>query len=179
MGRKKVEINTICGERLSIALKEAHMDQKTLAAKLNYTQQHISGIINGKRNMSPAMAEAVSGIIPSASAEWLLGLSDYRSDSEKAISTLCEVRDEWRSRLEAVQVLAYLAGYEIDLYTDGKSEHDIKTVIQSVKEGYKIRRDGEILGYCKLERFNLIALECQELVEHRIKSYLREVSGNG
>lgn len=178
MGRKKVEINKIRGENLRMLLNENGMAQKELAEKIGYTKEHISYIINGKRNLREDAAKAIVGLFPPTRFEWLMGYDGYKTETEKALSEFNDWNNEWKVRLNAVRMLAYLSGYEIDLFPDEK-EHDIEIALKCVKDGYKIIKDGAIVGYCPIDRFNLLALDIQELAEQRIKSFLREVSDNG
>ena len=60
MGRKKVEINPESGKRLSAWLKRIDMTQGELASITDYTQQHISAIINGKKHLSYDVAKLIA-----------------------------------------------------------------------------------------------------------------------
>ena len=59
MSRKRVEVNPIRGKRLKMLLTENGIDQQELADKIGYTKEHISYIINGRRNLTEEAAQAV------------------------------------------------------------------------------------------------------------------------
>ena len=177
MGRKKCEINKIRGERLRQLLSERGVDQKELARKIGYTSEHLSYIVNGKRNLTEDAARSIVSLFPPTRFEWLMGFDDYQTAAEKEVSEFNEFRSEWGARIHAVQMLAYLSGYSIELFSE--DEHNVETIIHSVKKGYKITKGGVVMGCCPIERFNLLALDIQELSEQRIKSFLREISDNG
>lgn len=179
MSRKRTEINPVRGERLRQLLSEQGVDQKDLAEEIGYTKEHISYIINGKRNLTEDAARAIVQMFPPTRFEWLMGYDGYKTETEKMLSEFNDFNNEWKTRLRAVRVLAYLSGYNIELFSDEENEHDVQTVLRAIKNGYKIIKDGVVVGFCPLERFNLLALDIQELTEQRIKSYLREVSENG
>ena len=181
MGRKKVEINPIRGKRLRELLEESGMEQQELAKKIGYTPEHISYICKGKRNLTSSAAEKIVKIFPSVSFDWLMGVSDYRTTTEKSLADFADWNSEWKRRLWAVRVLAFLAGYDIELFDKNteNGKEDVIYALEQLKQGYKIMKDGKVVATCPVERFNLLATECQELVEHRIKSYVREVSKDG
>ncbi len=178
MARKKTEVNAIRGERLGKLLKKNGIDQNDFAATIGYTEEHISYIINGKRNLTESAAKRVVSLIPGTRIEWLMGYDKYETEFEKGFSEFAEWDNEWKNRLNSVRVLAYLAGYEINLFPENNGM-DLDAVFSHIKSGYQISKDGKVLGHCPLEHFNLLALDIQELTEQRIKSYLREVSTDG
>ena len=88
MGRKKVIINPESGKRLSAWLKEANVTQAELAASLHYTQQHISNIATGQKNLGYDLAEYISENIPNREGEhvrieYLLGKDDFKTDGSR------------------------------------------------------------------------------------------------
>lgn len=176
MGRKKVEVNPIRGQRLKLLLSEHKMEQKELAEKINYTKEHISYIITGQRNLTEDAAKKIVALFPPTRFEWLMGFDNFRTENEKSLSLFNDWDTEWKQRLNSVRILAYLSGYEIELFEETEKKHNIEEILHAVKEGYKIIKDGRIVAICPIERFNLLALDCQELIEQRIKSYIREVS---
>ena len=56
MEKKSTKINTIRGERLKILLSEKGISQKDLAEKIGYTKEHVSYIVNGRRNFTAEAA---------------------------------------------------------------------------------------------------------------------------
>ena len=60
MGKKKRILNNESAQRLSDWLKEIGMTQTDLSKLINYSQQYISNVMNGKRPMTLEFAQRVS-----------------------------------------------------------------------------------------------------------------------
>ncbi len=91
MSRKPVKINPKSGERLNQWLKHIKMTQLALAEKTGYSQQLISGIITGKKNLTFDAAKLISektqgkeivGGVEKVRPEWLMCLDDYMTHQE-------------------------------------------------------------------------------------------------
>ena len=82
MARKKEEINPVSGLRLKSLLATKGITQKDFAAKLGYTEQHISQIIKGKRRLTAEMAHKVAEEF-SCRFEWLMGYDDFETLNER------------------------------------------------------------------------------------------------
>lgn len=83
MGRKKIEINTKRGERLKQLLSDGGMGQNELAAIIGYTKEHISYIINGRRNLTEEAAQAIIKQFSGTRIEWLMGYDDYKTEGDR------------------------------------------------------------------------------------------------
>lgn len=88
MGRKMTAINADRGQRLKILLAESGMRQDELADKIGYTKEHISYIVNGKRNLTEDAARAIIRLFPETRIEWLMGYDDCRTEKEKKPASL-------------------------------------------------------------------------------------------
>ena len=110
-----------------------------------------------------------------------MGVDDFKSEYERGINEFVQWGEENSSRRNAVKALAFLSGYEIvDLWDyAGKNGKPIEELFDFQKQGMQIKKDGELLAYISADKFNLLALDIQELAELRIKSYLREVDESG
>lgn len=179
MSKPRQEINPQSGERLKNLCKEQGITQTKLAEQINVTPNTLSKICKGKAPLTYRIADAIVKCYPLIRREWLMGLDEYKSQAEKSLAELSNFNTEWQQRLNAVKVLALLSGYEITLFNGENNKLSVDDALNAVKEGYKIYKDGQLLAVCPLERFNLLSMDCQELVEQRIKSYVREVSNNG
>ena len=62
MGKKKRILNNESAQRLSDWLSEINVNQTDLAGRINYSQQYISNVMNGKRPMSLEFAQRVSNV---------------------------------------------------------------------------------------------------------------------
>lgn len=144
MARKRTKINPIRGERLRLLLKENGMGQQELADKIGYTAEHISYIINGKRNLTEDAAESIVKIFPKTRIGWLLGYEDLETNSDLIIEKALEVIN---NRLSANKLMVFAAkflncrlsgseidgmGYEDAVVYDGtiKDDSDHKTDVQ-------------------------------------------------
>lgn len=84
MGRKHVEINPECGRRLKQLLIENDVKQGAFAAdQLHCHPQHISNIVNGRRSLTPEMAQDIAKVFPDIRVEWLLCEDDFKTEAEK------------------------------------------------------------------------------------------------
>lgn len=134
MGRKRVEINLECGERLSLILSERNMQQKELAEALKYTPQQISRIITGKAPMTEGFAhsvvelfksidreaalaemdelEPVEPVIETLRYEWLMCYDDFKTESER-ISYICQNDGNRESMIEQlIKLHGYSSAFE-------------------------------------------------------------------
>ena len=181
MGRKTVEINIIRGQRLKQVLADQKMKQRELADILDCTKEHISYIVTGKRNLTEEHAKKIVTLFPHIRLEWLMGYDDFKTDNEKGINEFIQWGAENTSRRNAVKALALLSGYEIVDIWDyaGKTGRPIEELFDFQRQGMQIKQDGKLLANIPVDKFNLLALDIQELAELRIKSYLREVEEIG
>lgn len=70
-----INLQKLCGERLSNVLKQKNIKQIDIANKLNLTPQHINYMCKGTRQMSYETAYKISKIC-GVRMEYLLGLDD-------------------------------------------------------------------------------------------------------
>ena len=89
MGRKVLEINPECGRRLEEWLKWSGYKAREVAEAIHYTPQHLSGVINGKKRMTPELAEAI------ASWVWEKQTEAHKNDSHLSFHIDRAVRAEW------------------------------------------------------------------------------------
>ncbi len=80
MGRQRIWINPICGERVKELCKLERISQRTLSEKLFISEQTISKITNGKASLTVNNAILIHKLFPSYRTEWLLGFDDYRTE---------------------------------------------------------------------------------------------------
>lgn len=122
MGRKRVRVNTIRGERLKKLLKEKGVDQQTLADMIGYSEEHISYIVNGKRNLTEDAAERIIELFPGTRLSWLLGCDDYETEDERVDSII----GRNHTRRDLICNLISLHGYAVsrsNLHPAGISCH--------------------------------------------------------
>ena len=142
MAKRRAEINPIRGKRLRQVLSEHKMDQRELAEKIGYTKEHISYIINGKRNLTPEAAEAIVKIFPDIRLGRLLGIEDCERDSDVIEAKMSEKI----MNLEATETLLKFSikysGYNIDWPESGNGVYTIDEIgIHSVESAEEFDRE--------------------------------------
>lgn len=155
--------------------RENRITQAKLAQKIGLTPEHFNRALHDGK-LTIKSAQKVADFF-NVRLQYVLGMDNFKTENEITIRDL----NDSRSKVQAVCTLAYLAGYEIDLFSDMTSDGKIEAekAISSLKEGYKIKKAGQILANCPLERFNLICQDILELTDQRIRSYIRETSNDG
>ncbi|MCD8384463.1 MAG: helix-turn-helix domain-containing protein [Clostridiales bacterium] len=119
MGRKRVEINPESGKRLNQWLTANNMTGKQLAERLNYTQQQISKIINGKANLTLDMAKQISelssdSLLDRVRVQWLMCQDDFMTGKDIVSAT---TENKFTKR-ELIENLLTLHGYLIEDITE-------------------------------------------------------------
>lgn len=158
--------------------KSNGLTQEKMAELIDVDKDYISKVERGERKLSQKRVKIIAkrfNVMP----EWLLGLSEHKTLTEKTLAETWAWRDEWHNRLNAIMTLAHYAGYEIELIPDSAQSSDENYILGCLNEGYKIIHNGKVIATCSCERFNLLALHIQDLVDVEIRSYLREVTRNG
>lgn len=119
--KKHVEINQKSGTRLKELLTELHISQKVAAKEFNYTEQHISAVINGKRGLSKEFADIIVSKLDFIRREWLLGIDDTKTIYEYEFNEMIKLSDSFKEffynqTLSEIYVLisAKESGYEIN-----------------------------------------------------------------
>lgn len=98
MPRKHVEINPECGRRLKSILKKNDFTQSELADKIGYKPQHISHVIQGKKRLTPDMAQGiVEKVFPNVLVDYLLCKTDFETIADKEAHS----RKVWEENLKA------------------------------------------------------------------------------
>lgn len=185
MARKRAEINPIRGERLRSLLEKHSMEQQELAIKIGYTKEHISYIINGKRNLTEDAAERIVEMFPETRIEWLLGYDNYETEFMKAACEAIKPVLERGRRRRAVENffnsfdLSFSVNVAdssaLDETTDEFLDHataddiqeafaEMESVIKSPK-AYVIKKDGEIWGYCSEDEKRILFEEILDFAE--------------
>lgn len=200
MGRKKVEINPIRGERLGKLLKKYGVEQKDFADEMGYSEEHISYIINGKRNLTQDAAEKIVEKFPGTRIGWLLGYEDFETDileqgyrairpymekqkRKKAVSTFfSSLSLSFSPNVPEQSLLNLSADKLISKFKDGdiqKVLEEYESLMQS-RSAYIIEKDGEIWGYCSNEEMETLFEEVFDFAEFALlKLCNREEQRNG
>lgn len=110
MAQVPVESAQTPGEKVRQVMKECHCTQAQLAEELDCSENHISMIVRGKRNLTVENAKKISKMF-CVRFEWLLGFDEYRTD-EQRISAITEKK---YGRRDAIRDLIGLHGYEVNV----------------------------------------------------------------
>ncbi|MBQ3176906.1 MAG: helix-turn-helix transcriptional regulator [Clostridia bacterium] len=133
MGRKKQEIDPICGKRLQSLLDEFGMTQVQFAEKTIYTKEYINRMVRGSVAITPDKAkEFTSKLFSGVRWEWLAGIDDYKTLDDYKVSQLKELspfvaaeEKLWLNKLHCVQVAMKELGYDFDTLSNiAMSEED-------------------------------------------------------
>lgn len=122
MGRKSIEVNPECGKRLKLWLDYVGLTAKTLCSAINYTPQYISDVINGKKRLTPELAETIANlpdnlgisIIDKVSKEYLL----LESEDMTMGHSIQSQNNNQCDREELITKLLELHGYVIREVTE-------------------------------------------------------------
>lgn len=125
MSRKASKINEKIGSRVKELLGDLGMTQQEFAAEFNYTEQHISYIVRGKRNLTVETAQAIAKKYPTVRFEWLLGYDDFKTEYERFAASIGALHDAYSH----ITALFALHGYSF-------SEIDLSSANEFVKQAY-------------------------------------------
>jgi len=97
------ELNQKVGKRVRECRKKANMTQKSLAAKINITSQHLYNIESGKRTLTVDIAKAMGDVL-NVWDRYLLCKSNYRTTDEM-LTSLQREKEQRDERTAAIQVV--------------------------------------------------------------------------
>lgn len=167
------------GERVREMRKKRHLTQAKLAEQAGCSLESISKVERGERNLTEKMAGKLENVL-GVQKEYLLCYSDSPTITDRVLFELAGEKVALDMQKLALSLLAELSGYTLEIPdVEEQGLITLQEYSELKMEWCKIWKNGELLASCTQRRFELLALDCQELVEQRIKSYIREVSGNG
>lgn len=141
MGRKRVVIKPIWGERVRELCVNEHLTQAELADLIFISQQTVSKICSGKASLTPAVAEAINAEFPWYSVQWLLGLSDVQNEEQAAMDREASERYD-----RAVEEMAL----EYERQEAERQRQETQAAVQTLLRacGYRLKAGKE--GPCRL-----------------------------
>ena len=170
----KRELNPIHGKRLKECLTDANMSQKDLSIKSGYTQQYISNIIVGKKNMSLESARIFSRIL-NVREEYLLCEDNTKSEKESRNIFI----EKSNSLNDLTLKLLHLSGFvpicdfignwkELSLsnYTLDNIPSELE---KQLKYSTEIFTSSGNTFYCDMEDIHLLGFELLEYIKLRMK----------
>lgn len=129
MPKQKRNINPEGGKRLSLWLNRVGVSAKALADTLHFTPQYISGVVTGKKRLTPDLADAISRIssfttkngekkdlseFDHVRANFLLLKDDYMTEGDRVAAHASDSED----RFSTLQKLLRLHNYSIENVTN-------------------------------------------------------------
>lgn len=189
MGRKMTTINTERGQRLKILLTESGMRQDELADKIGYTKEHVSYIVNGKRNLTEDAARAIIRLFPETRIEWLMGYDDCRTEKQKNLLPFIDAiragQNESLLMLEGLQSFIAVTKYSLtasDATACAFDENAVGSVEDAIKavRHYCTISEGERSIPLSVDELNALENEIREYIELRLKYlFIQKEARNG
>lgn len=176
MGANGAKVIKERGDFVKSLLKKRGMTQLQLALAIPCSQENLSSILSGKRSLSIEMAKRITSFFPGAfTTEWLLGLSDYKSNADHLSSVVNEINLESDLLLAGLSAFAQLSGYEVTV----PDFHNFKSTdeyLQKLKCGYIIKH-GEDEVRLSAEEFNRFENEVYDFVKLQVEHLFKRKGG--
>lgn len=138
----KKELNPEHGKRLKECLSDKKMYQKELAQKSGYTNQYISYIVTGKKNMSMESAEIFANILE-VRKEYLLCKDNFKTAAHKRKDTFEKIDEINDIALLLIKLYGGISVIDSIVETDDgekyRSENTAKIIApENLLVGYKL-----------------------------------------
>ena len=129
-------------------LTENGIDQQELADKIGYTKEHISYIINGRRNLTEEAAQAVVKQFPDTRIEWLMGYDDFKTQLQSSLFPVVKSIISTKNRERALKKMRSV--YDLSFEFDPKEPPHSFEVLENTKteDMDKISEDVLAQGIC-------------------------------
>lgn len=179
MGRKKQEINPVPGRRLKKLLRCFHIQQKKFAEQIGYTEQHLSLIITGQRNLTMDAAQKIAKLM-NVRVEWLMGLDNYMTQHDIDVLPQLNIINYRIGLRSAIELLMKSVGYQI---IEHPKDIERKVQIAVTYDGcfldpmdleYTISKDGcEVIKLSDSEFFSF-STEIADFLEFKLDKLLKK-----
>lgn len=118
--------------------------QAGLAESMGKSTIVINAKLNGKRSITLDDAKSIAAFFPGVRYQYIMGDDEYITTAAQLESVVQTARDEGNLMFTGLSCFAKLSGFEITppSYESGS---DIKTILNSLSTGYRIRKDGKEL----------------------------------
>lgn len=183
MARIDPKINKERGKRVKELLESENKTQVWLAEQLYLQPEHLNMMLNGKRNLGEDKIQAIARLFPDVKLDWLLGISDYRTDWEHFSDALSQCEREGDLLMIGFKAFAQLSGYSIT-FTSPPTLHGEKRTapveewLKMVKDGYTIS-NGEKAAIISIEDMNHLQNEICDFVEFKLDRLCKNEVSNG
>lgn len=174
MARPKGKINPERGLRLKQICNELDITQAELAKKTHISEQAISGMINGKMNVTETTAKVIHESYPEYSFEWIMDYSKYKSDWDEAVDKITIANEESAMIQHGIILCAKCDGYTIvSPISKIADSFTVETGIAAIKEGYTIAKDGKSVNI-SVEDMNSLMNDINDYITYRLDRYIQK-----
>lgn len=177
MSRPRVEINVKRCKRLKQVIDETGIKQNQLAADTGISQQSISAMVQEKANVTDTTVEIIVKRFPQYSAEWLLGYSDYKNNSERFAAVVSQTQDECDLLLTGLYAFSKLADYKIESNLSTSEKVYVEDMLKAIRDTYTITHDGASIQL-SIDEMNNFENEVLDLVELQLKHLFNRKKGH-
>ena len=194
MAEKLKESAQTPGEKVKKLMKAYHYTQAQLAEKLDCSENHISMIVRGERNLTVKKAKAIAEIFD-VSPEWLLGFSNFRTNRDEKAYAIADRLVGLQFEKKAFQIYVGIAGYNIQLQDDSQykdlswedfdkmSDDEQLKLLNSISESNNIYyifqdRNGTIKARLSTEQYKSVVKEIADFAEFKIRKLIERAGGN-
>ena len=126
MARPKVKIDPAWSRVIRQICLDQNVSQAALSRNIHLSQQTVSKIAQGKASLTKETAEAIIKVYPEYRFQWLMGLDEYPTASERDTNRLL---DEWWTgdqQRERVEKLLLVHGYSVERLFDPQTGLPVK-----------------------------------------------------
>lgn len=176
---KAKQINRLRGERVKSLLSEHGMTQKELAEKIGYVPEHLSFIVNGRRNLTEEAAHAISALFPGVRFEWLMGFDDFKTERDYHLAPIREPLMKTVDRHIIFTVLLHSLGYDVKILDNSDFPNlnidniDFENVLKMSQQldriYYLFSRDNTEIGRCSPFEYESLISDIFDYADFKIK----------
>lgn len=171
MARPKVEIKPIRGFRVKQLCTELQITQAELARKTNISVQAISGMINGKVNVTETSANAIHEAFPQYSFKWIMGYSDYKTVLEEKLANADKVHGKAVMEMDGFRSFASVNGFSVNIPDAG--EINEYTEADIFKHWFTLSNGKQSVELSTTEMGNLID-DISDYIKYRLNRYIEK-----
>lgn len=174
MARPRVEIKPLRGLRVKQLCTELDITQAKLAEKTGISVQGISGMVNGKVNVTETSANAIHEAYPQYSFEWIMGYSEHKNEWDMFVTTLSKAKQEGAMLEAGIKLFADCNGFTITNPFNGLPKtQSVEIGITAIKKGYLISKEGKSINL-SVEDMNHLINDISDYVEYRLDRYIKK-----
>lgn len=130
------------GEKVKQLMKDCHCTQAQLAEKINCSENHISMIVRGERNLTVKKAKKIADLF-GVRFQWLLGFDDCMTDGHKIEQAAEAALENGGAAHTLIQLAATLLGYTLEQSTAEYTYNEEGTIqFDPDRIAYYIVKDG-------------------------------------